>query len=108
VTGVEINPIIVDDLMMNRYLAFTGGLFTSPRVRIVTADARSLLERTHEQYDVIQENAVDTWAAVSGGGFTLSESYLYTVEAFEQYLRRLRPGGQDIAAHFATAGNRSR
>src|SRR5262245_19194862 len=93
VTGVESNPIIVDDLMMKRYLSFTGELFTSPRVRIVTADARSFLERTEEQYDVIQENAVDTWAAVSGGGFTLSESYLYTVEAFETYFRHLTADG---------------
>ena len=93
VTGVEINPIIVDDLMMNRYAAFTGGLYTSPGVRIVTADARSYLERTNEEYDVIQENAVDTWAAVSGGGFTLSESYLYTTEAFETYFRHLAPDG---------------
>jgi hypothetical protein len=93
VTGVEINPIIVDDLMMKRYLSFTGELYKSPRVRIVTADARSFLERTDEQYDVIQENAVDTWAAVSGGGFTLSESYLYTVEAFETYFRRLTADG---------------
>jgi hypothetical protein len=93
VTGVEINPIIVDDLMTNRYSDFTGRLFTSPGVRIVTADARSYLERTDDQYDVIQENAVDTWAAVSGGGFTLSESYLYTVEAFETYFRHLTSDG---------------
>jgi predicted membrane-bound spermidine synthase len=93
VTGVEINPIIVDDLMTNRYAAFTGGLFTTPGVHIVTADARSFLERTDDQYDVIQENAVDTWAAVSGGGFTLSESYLYTVEAFETYFRHLSNDG---------------
>ena len=93
VTGVEINPIIVNDLMFGRYAAFTGQLYASPGVRIVNADARSYLERTSEQYDVIQENAVDTWAAVSGGGFTLSESYLYTVEAFETYLRHLNNDG---------------
>jgi predicted membrane-bound spermidine synthase len=93
VTGVEINPIIAHDLMMDRYSAFTGGLFTSPGVRIVTADARSYLERTEDKYDVIQENAVDTWAAVSGGGFTLSESYLYTEEAFETYFKHLTPDG---------------
>jgi spermidine synthase len=93
VTGVEINPIISHDLMMERYSSFTGGLFTSPGVRIVTADARSFLERTEDQYDVIQENAVDTWAAVSGGGFTLSESYLYTVEAFETYFKHLTSDG---------------
>jgi predicted membrane-bound spermidine synthase len=93
VTGVEINPIIVNDLMASRYSAFSGGLFNSPGVQIVTADARSYLERSREQFDVIQENAVDTWAAVSGGGFTLSESYLYTTEAFETYLRHLTADG---------------
>ena len=93
VTGVEINPIIVDDLMRGRYADYSGHLYTSPGVRIVTADARSFLERTAEQYDVIHENAVDTWAAVSGGGFTLSESYLYTVEAFETYLKHLSDHG---------------
>ena len=93
VTGVEINPIIVDDLMLGRFAGYTGHLYGSPGVRIVTADARSYLERAPEQYDVIQENAVDTWAAASGGGFTLSESYLYTVEAFETYLRHLKNDG---------------
>jgi hypothetical protein len=93
VTGVEINPIIVDDLMLGRYARYSGHLYSLPGVRIVTADARSYLERATEQYDVIQENAVDTWAAASGGGFTLSESYLYTVEAFETYLRHLKSDG---------------
>jgi hypothetical protein len=36
---------------------------------------------------------VDTWAAAAGGGFTLAESYLYTVEAFELYFRRLEEDG---------------
>ncbi|HYR89164.1 MAG TPA: hypothetical protein VE422_34125 [Terriglobia bacterium] len=93
VTGVEINPIIVNDLMRGKYAAFSGNLYSSPGVQIVTADARSFLERTTDQYDVIQQNAVDTWAAASGGGFTLSESYLYTVEAFETYFRRLKDDG---------------
>ena len=60
---------------------------------MVTADARSYLERSNEAFDVIQVNAVDTWAAASGGGFTLSESYLYTVEAFENYFRHLKDDG---------------
>jgi len=93
VTGVEINPIIVDDLMLGRFAGYTGHLYALPGVRIITAEARSYLERAPEQYDVIQENAVDTWAAASGGGFTLSESYLYTVEAFETYLRHLKSEG---------------
>ena len=59
----------------------------------VLAEARTYLERTDRLFDVIQANAVDTWAAASGGGFTPSESYLYTVEAFRSYLRRLTDDG---------------
>ncbi|UCF35716.1 MAG: hypothetical protein JSU96_12855 [Acidobacteriota bacterium] len=93
ITGVEINPIIVHDLMFDRYLDFSGRLYQDPRVEIVTSDARNYLERTDGHYDVLQANAVDTWAAAAGGGFTLSESYLYTSEAFDLYLSRLAPEG---------------
>ncbi|MGI8783078.1 MAG: hypothetical protein ACR2L2_05450 [Acidobacteriota bacterium] len=93
VTGVEINPIIVDDIMLDRYREFSGGLYTAPQVEIVNEEARTYLERTARRFDVIQANAVDTWAATSGGAFTLSESYLYTVEAFQLYLKRLNPDG---------------
>ena len=30
---------------------------------------------------------VDSWAAVASGGLSLSENHLYTVEAFQAYLR---------------------
>ena len=36
---------------------------------------------------------VDTWAATAAGAFALSENNLYTVEAFDDYLERLAPGG---------------
>jgi hypothetical protein len=32
---------------------------------------------------------VDSWAAQLAGGYALSENYLYTVEAFQQYFRHL-------------------
>lgn len=93
VVAVEVNPIITDALMLDRYFEFSGGLYGAPGVEAVLAEARTYLERTDRLFDVIQANAVDTWAAASGGGFTLSESYLYTVEAFESYLRRLTDDG---------------
>src|SRR5207249_4265670 len=36
--GVEINPIIANDVMRDRFLEFSGGLYTHPRVRIIVDD----------------------------------------------------------------------
>ncbi|HEY2931914.1 MAG TPA: hypothetical protein VGK99_09210 [Acidobacteriota bacterium] len=93
VIGVEINPIIVRNLMLERYYDFSGRIYTSPGVEIITSNARNYIEGTRDHFDVIQANAIDTWAATSGGGLTLSESYLYTTEAFQTYLDRLNPTG---------------
>jgi hypothetical protein len=42
---------------------------------------------------VIQIPLLDSFAAAAAGTHSLSESYVYTIEAFEQYLDHLRPGG---------------
>ena len=33
VDGVEINPIIADDVMRDRFRDFSGGIYINPRVR---------------------------------------------------------------------------
>src|SRR6185436_7480147 len=63
VDGVEINPIIANDVMRERFHDFSGGLYTNPRVRVVVDDGRSFVRRSSERYDVIQASVVDTWAA---------------------------------------------
>jgi Spermine/spermidine synthase domain len=93
VDGVEINPIIADDVMRNRFREFSGGIYTNPRVRIAVDDGRSFVRRTPETYDVIQASLVDTWAATAAGAYTLTENTLYTVEAFNDYLDHLSDGG---------------
>ena len=52
-----------------------------------------MLERTEETFDVVQLSGVDTHSATEAGAFTLAENYLYTVEAFQTYLKRLKPDG---------------
>lgn len=93
VDGVEINPIIVHDVMLGRFRAFSGNLYAHPRVRIHVDDGRSFVERTTDRYDVVQASLVDTWAATAAGAYTLTENSLYTVEAFEAYLDRLTSDG---------------
>src|SRR5262245_16349181 len=46
VDGVEINPIIADDVMRNRFREFSGGIYTNPRVTIAVDDGRSFVRRT--------------------------------------------------------------
>jgi hypothetical protein len=93
VDGVEINPIIADDVMRDRFRDYSGGIYTHPRVRIVVDDGRSFVRRTPDRYDVIQASLVDTWAATAAGAYTLTENTLYTVDAFDDYLDHLTDDG---------------
>jgi MFS family permease len=93
VTAVEINPLTIE-LMRGQFKDFTGGLYDNyPGVRIVHDEGRSFLRHESEPYELIQASLVDTWAASSAGAYALTESNLYTVEAFADYLRHLSPDG---------------
>jgi hypothetical protein len=93
VDGVEINPIIADAVMRDRFREFSGGIYVNPRVHVTVDDGRSFVRRTSGRYDVIQASLVDTWAATAAGAYTLTENTLYTVEAFNDYLDHLTDGG---------------
>jgi len=93
VDGVEINPIIANDVMRSRFREFSGSIYSHPRVRIFVDDGRSYVHRTKARYDIIQASLVDTWAATAAGAYTLTENTLYTVEAFDDYLAHLTDDG---------------
>ena len=93
VVGIEINPIIANTIMRQRYADYSYHLYELPNVHIVVSDGRSYIRGSHRQFDVIEMTLVDTWASTAAGAFALSENYLYTVEAFEQYFEHLRPDG---------------
>lgn len=93
VDGVEINPIIARDIMLDRFREYSGGIYANPKVAIHVDDGRSFLRRSTAKYDVIQASLVDTWAATGAGAYTLTENSLYTAEAFGEYLDHLDDGG---------------
>ncbi len=93
ITGVEINPIIGEKIMQERYLAFSGGLYRDPRVEIVIDEGRSFIRRQDKKFDMIQASLVDTWAASGAGAFALTENTLYTIEAFQDYFAHLTDRG---------------
>ncbi|HMF97952.1 MAG TPA: hypothetical protein VKE96_26815, partial [Vicinamibacterales bacterium] len=106
VDGVEINPIIADDVMRGQFRDFSGGIYTHPRVRIAVDDGRSFVRRTSDRYDVIQASLVDTWAATAAGAYTLTENTLYTVEAFNDYLDHLTDNGMLTITRWVADGLR--
>jgi hypothetical protein len=93
VTGVEINPTFVDLLLHEPEFSEFTGLREIDGITLVVDEARSWFARSEETFDVIQMSLIDTWAATGAGAFTLSENGLYTVEAWQIFLRRLNPNG---------------
>ncbi|RJP16663.1 MAG: hypothetical protein C4520_18125 [Candidatus Abyssobacteria bacterium SURF_5] len=92
VTGIEMNDAIVS-AVNDRFGAFTGHLDQNPRVTFVSDEARSWVTRQKKSFDIIQLSLIDTWAATSAGAFVLSENSLYTVEAWNVFLKHLSPDG---------------
>ncbi|HEX6790485.1 MAG TPA: hypothetical protein VF247_04165 [Candidatus Krumholzibacteria bacterium] len=92
IRAIEINPIILD-LVRDRYSGYMNAPYDNPRVHEVQDEGRSFIARSRDRFDVIQLTLIDTWAASVSGAYSLSENYLYTVEAFDAYLDHLSPDG---------------
>lgn len=93
VTGIEINPIIANTVMRERYADFAYHLYELPQVHLRVADGRSFIRGADAQYDVLEMTLVDTWASTAAGAFALSENNLYTTQAFREYFKHLKPDG---------------
>jgi spermidine synthase len=92
VRAVEVNPLVFET---SAYLFadFTGPVYLDDRVTPIVGDARSYVANSHEQFDVVLASLIDTWAASSAGAFALSETLLYTTDAFVDYHDHLSPNG---------------
>jgi predicted membrane-bound spermidine synthase len=87
VTAVEINPLIIS--RAKQFGNSAGNLYERKEVELFIDDGRRFISSSDSKYDRIVIKLVDSWAAQLAGGYALSENYLYTVEAFRQYLCHL-------------------
>jgi hypothetical protein len=92
IRGIEINPAIFE-VLTDKFAAFSGHLDRQPGVTLVNAEARSYINHSSDRYDLVQISLIDTWAATAAGGLTLTENRLYTVDAWGDFYRALKPGG---------------
>ena len=93
VTGVEINGSVLEALGVR----FRQHLGLPPpsdgRLVLERSDGRAYARRLEQRFDVIQMTGADTYAAGAVSGAILSENYLYTLEAFDDYFEALTPDG---------------
>lgn len=87
VTAVEINPLIIS--AAKQFGNSTGNLYKRNEVELFVDDGRRFISSSNSKYDMIVIKLVDSWAAQLAGGYALSENYLYTIEAFREYLHHL-------------------
>ena len=92
VTAVEVDPSVVA-VMRNEFRDFSGGLYDRPDVTPVLAEGRGFVRASKDRFDLIQLPLFGSFNAAAAGVYALNESYLYTVDAFELYLRRLTEHG---------------
>ena len=91
VTGVEINPASVA-LVSGPYRDFLEWPAWDG-VKLIRAEGRNYVRSKRNAYDTIVMSGVDTFSALNSGAYVLSENYLYTVDAVEDYLDALKPNG---------------
>lgn len=98
VTSVEINPIIYDTV--KSYGEKAGNVYSHEHVDSHVDEGRSFITRSPDKYDIIYVPFVDTWASVSSGGLSVSENFLYTEEAFQQYYNHLSDRGKIVTVRW--------
>jgi len=99
-TGVEINRVTLD-LYEHKFADLVGHLAERKNVHLFNAEGRHFVRSRKDKYDLIQMSGVDTYTALASGSYVLSESYLYTKEAFSDYLDHLNPDGIFTMVRFA-------
>ncbi len=112
IVAVESNPLVVEAVrasFQDRWLSSDlgrvaegvsraayrnlGGIYQDARVKVMTEEGRSHVRRMDQKYDLIQLSLADSYRPVTSGAYSLSENYLYTQEAFVDYLAHLNEGG---------------
>jgi len=92
ITAVELDKQVID-LLRNNYRDFSGHIYDNKNIKVYAEEARGFVAGDNELYDLVQLTLIDSFSASSAGLYALSESYLYTIEALQEYLARLKPQG---------------
>ena len=99
IDGVEINPAIEKIMKMDQFILFAGEPYEMEGVNLIISDGRTFVKHTDKKYDMIFLSLAKTGTGTFG--IALVEGYIYTIEAFEDYLDKLSSDGTFV---FVTDG----
>lgn len=97
IDAVEIDPVI---LALGREL-HPEHPYDDPRVTLITDDARSFFKKSSDHYAVIAFGLLDSHTLLSGLSNVRLDSFVYTIESFEQVREHLTEDGLAVVT-FAT------
>lgn len=93
IIGVEINPDFVQIVKDNQ--DFDGGIYTEfPNINILVKEGRHFMKQTDRTFDLIVMALPSTEQLQNIGPYAMSENYLLTVEAIQDYLAKLTSEGR--------------
>lgn len=92
VDAVEINPTTAY-LLREKFSDHIENMFAYGNMNLFVEDGRSFIRRSPHKYDTIVIYYTDSFLALSTGAYTLSDNFLYTKEAFVDYLDHLSDTG---------------
>jgi len=91
ITVLEPNPLVVETV--RGFGDYNLGAYQRSDVQVRTEDVRSFLRASDEKFDLIDIGLTDNPVSSSTGLYALSENYLFTEEAFSEYLSSLTENG---------------
>ncbi|MCU7938054.1 MAG: SAM-dependent methyltransferase [gamma proteobacterium symbiont of Bathyaustriella thionipta] len=96
IDAVEINAQVVD-LLEKEFAKYSGALYQQANVNVHIDDVRGFLSTIDadqkKPFDLIQLSLMDSFTASASGLYALHESYLYTQEAIQTYIKHLSTDG---------------
>ena len=90
VTALEANPIVID-LLKNKYADYSGNIYN--KADVVWDEGRSFIKNNKTKFDIIVVSLAGNVLSGSAGISGLSENYLLTKEAFQEYFNSLSDDG---------------
>jgi len=90
--GIKMNPE-VKTVMQNNFASYSGNIYLRPEVKILTGEGRSILTGLEEKFDLLQISLIGSSNTASGGFYSISENYLYTVEGIKEFWKKLTTEG---------------
>lgn len=100
IDAVEIDPVIID---LGKY--HPNKPYEDQKVNVIKNDARNFIRHTNEKYDLILYGLLDSHTSLSSNGGIRLDSYVYTVQAFEEAKKKLTKDGY-ISLTFGVASKK--